>query len=1090
MTVKQIISMCQQSLVKYLITITTLIFLSVQTGRTQTPAGQASSAQKGQTPNPPGYVVSGIVSDEYGKPIQGVLVRTKGQQDGVFTDKEGHFRVPTQPGKMLVFNHPQFDEIQLRPKSDSIRPIRMTSRFLHTPGPNSPAPVAQKDSIFIPAQEDQTIDVLYERTNRESFLGSISTVDKKALEATPATNFLFALQGRLTGLNIGQTSGFEAIGVDSLLSGALLGDVPLIQNGLGPTDNSQFNITLRGHGISSGQNPIAIVDGVQRELYSIDPRTIQSISILKDPLSNIFLGQSSSRGALIITTNEPRVGATRLDITAETGTQSALGLPAPLPAYKWAYLLNEALQNNGKPPIYSQSDFNAYLNHTDPIGHPDVDWYHQILRNEPMLTRVNINADGGSAIARYSMSLSYMNNQGMFVNSAANSYSTNVGLQRYLLNTKIDVDVNKYFTLRVQVFGRLQDGNQPGATYNTVLNTLLETPNNAYPVHNPNGSYGGTPQFTQNLMAQTVASGYDLDHLKDVLSNVVLDYKLDQVLKGLWAHGSGNVSVESESNLNRALQTQVSEQVIQSSGDTTYNNYGSSVAQSNVYETTQWARYRYFQLALGYDRAFGDNSIKAEVMGDQKRSLIGYNLPAQLTNFGAKVDYSFKDRYFIQGAADESGYNRYQPGHQYGLFYAGGLGWDISREPFFQPLSSWINHLKIRATYGLTGNANVDYYGYYIYNTYYTSEPLSYPSGSTYGAYGGYAQGGAPGTTTQFLSNSNATWERADKFDGGIDASFLHDRVILTADYYHERYFDVMQTPGDNVAFIGINYPAENLGKDLYTGLELELTWQDRIGNVNYFISGNASAQQSRILYMDEQYEQNPWNVHTGRPVNTMFGYVAQGLFQTQADATSSPTQAGYTQQAGDIKYKDLNGDGSIDQFDLAPITKPRPLVLYGLSAGASYQGFEVSALLQGEANRQTYVDQPFYNFGFLSVNNTYQQAYTPSLGRWIPENASTATAPRLTAGGNTYNGEGYPFNTVTSSYWVRNGDFFRIKNVHLGYNLPYRLTQKYKVGGIKIFVSAQNLWTWAATRGIDPEVSMPNYPLQRVLSFGVDVKM
>jgi TonB-linked SusC/RagA family outer membrane protein len=1071
--------MRQQSLLKYLIAITTLTVLSVQPGRTQTPSS-----------NPPGYTVSGTVNDEYNKPIPGVLVQTKGQQNGVFTDKEGHFRVPTKPGKMLIFNHPQFDEIQVRPKSDSLPPIRMTERFLHTPGPNAPASIAREDSIFIPTQADQTIDVLYEKTNRESFLGSISTVNKKSLEATPATNFLFALQGRLTGVNIGQTSGFETLGVDSLVTGALLGNVPVYLNGQGPTDNSQFNITLRGHGVSSGQNPIAIVDGVQRELYSIDPRTIQSVSILKDPLSTLFLGQNSSRGALIITTNEPRVGATRLDITAETGTQSALGLPTPLPAYQWSYLMNEALENNGKPALYSQADFNAYRYHTDPIGHPDVDWYHQILRNEPMLTRVNLNADGGSAIARYSIGLSYMNDQGMFVTSDANSYNTNVGLQRYLLNTKIDVNVNQYFTLRVQIFGRVQDGNQPGATYNTVLNTLLETPNNAYPVKNPNGSYGGSPAFTQNLLAQTVGSGYELDHLKDVLSKVDMTYKLDQVLKGLWARASGNVSVESESILNRGLQTTVSQQVTQSSGDTSYNNYGKSLAETNTYETSQWGRWRYFQVALGYDKRFGDNSIKTEILGDQKRSLIGYNLPAQLTNFGAKVDYSYKDRYFIQGKAVESGYNRFEPGHQYGLFYAGGLGWDISREAFFHPLTSWINHLKLRATYGLTGNANVDYYGYYIYNTYYTSEPLSYPSGSTYSGMGGFAQGGAPGTTTQFLSNSNATWERADKFDGGIDASFLHDRMILTADYYHERYFDVMQTPGANVAFIGINYPAENLGKDLYQGLELELTWQDHVGNVNYFISGNAAAQQSKVLYMDEQYEQNSWNVHTGRPVNTMFGYVAQGLFQTAADAASSPTQAGYTQQAGDIKYKDLNHDGSIDQFDLAPITKPRPLVLYGLSAGVSYLGFELSGLLQGEANRQIYVDQPFYNFGFLSVNNTYQQAYTPSLGRWIPENGTTATAPRLTAGGNTYNGEGYPFNTVTSSYWVKNGDFFRIKNVSLGYNLPYRLTRKYKVGGIKIFASVQNLWTWAANRGMDPEVSLPSYPLQRVVNFGVNVKM
>jgi TonB-linked SusC/RagA family outer membrane protein len=1076
--------MLQQS--SYLAVLIALLLLSVQPGRAQSPSDPAGPAH---TSNSSTHYVGGIVTDEYGKPLSGVRVQTRGENNIVFTNTEGNFHIESSFGKMLIFSHPQFDVMEYLPRADTMLPIRMTTRFLHTPVANAPASFEQKDTIFIPAPDNEPIDVLYERTDRESFLGSISTVDRKALEATPATNYLFALQGRLTGLNIAQTSGYEAMGLDSLFTAQLLGNVPNNTTGAGPTDNSQFNIQLRGHAASSGQNPIAIVDGVQRELYSIDPRTIQSVSILKDPLSNLLLGQNSSRGAIIVTTNEPRLGPTRLNVTAETGTQTALGLPAPLPAYQYAYLLNEALQNNGKPPAYSQADFDAYRYHTDPIGHPDVNWYHTILRSAPTLSRLNLNASGGTALARYVIDLSYMNDQGMFVTTDANQYNTNVGLQRYLLNTKVDVNVNKYFTIRLQVMGRVQDGNQPGLTYNALLSNLLSTPNNAYPVLNPNGTYGGNANYTQNLLAQVESSGYNLDHLKDVLSNVELKYSLDKVTKGLWVKGSGNVSVQSETTMNRSLQTPVTELVVQSAGDTNYNNYGESLAQNNHYQTSSWARYRFVQLTAGYDRRFGDHSVSAELLFDQKRSLLNYDLPEDLTNFGGKAAYSYKDRYFIQGAADYSGYNRYEPGHQYGLFYAGGVGWDISREAFFRNILPVIDHLKLRATYGLTGNANVDYYGYYIWNTYFSGGPPTYPMGSTYnGDQSTLAEGGAPGS--QYLANTNATWERADKFDGGLDMSLLHDRVVLTADYYHERYFDVMQDRGDNVALVGINYPAENIGVDLYQGLELELTYQDRVGRVNYFVSGNAAAQQSKIIYMDEQYEQNPWNVHTGRPVNQLFGYVAQGLFQTAADAAASPSLPGYTQQAGDIKYKDLNGDGSIDQFDLAPIAKPRPLVIYGLSAGINYLGFELSALLQGDANRVSYVNRPYYNFGFLSQNNSYSQAYTPSLGRWIPENGTSATAPRLTAGGNTNNGEGYPYNTVMSSYWVHNGDFFRVKNVSLAYNLPYRWLRRAKVGDVKIFVNAQNLWTWAAFRGIDPEVSMPNYPLQRVLNAGINVKL
>lgn len=1029
--------------------------------------------------------VGGLVTDEYGKPLAGVLVYTKGGHESAVTDAGGHYHLAATVGQTIVFNAAHFDIEQRRPKSDTLMPVRLTSRFRRDPQLDAKTAISKGDTIIIPEGGDQKIDVLYERTDRESFLGSISTVDKKALEATPASNYLFALQGRLAGLNITQTSGFQSFAIDSLTKSDILGNIPTYTTGAGPSDNTQFNIVLRGHMASSGQNPIAIVDGVQRELYNVDPNTIQSISILKDPLSNLFLGQNSSRGTLIITTNEPQRGPTRLSITAESGIQKPLGLPAPLPAYQYAYLLNEALLNDGKNPAYTQADFDAYRNHTDPLGHPDVNWFHTILRSAPSLSRLHLNAAGGTGIARYMISLSYMNDQGIFTTSNANSYNTNAGVQRYLINSKVDVDVNKYFTMRLQVMGRLQDANEPGATTSTVLNSLLATPNNAYPVKNPDGSYGGSVNYPTNLMAQAVASGYALDHVRDVISNVTLNYKLDRVTRGLWVRGSGNVSVESETNMNRSLQTSVYQAVV--GQDTSYRHWGASVAQISRYNTGAWARYRYVQLATGYDRRFGEHSVSGELMFDQKRALLNYDLPAELTNFAGKVAYSYKGRYFIQGAANESGYNRYEPGKQYGLFYAGGLGWDVTREDFFHKLAPWIDHLKLRATYGRTGNANVDYYGYYIWREHFGQVAPTYAMGSTYAFQNNtLAEGGPVGN--QYLPNSNATWEKADKLDAGIDLAFFRNRLLLTADYYHERYYDVMQSRGDNLTLIGINYPAENIGRDLYEGLEVEVTYQDHIGHVNYFVSGNAAAQKSKVLFMDEQYEQNSWNVHTGRPVGQMFGYVAQGLFQTAADAASSPSLPGYTQHAGDIKYKDLNGDGVIDQFDLAPITRNLPLVTYGLSAGVSYKGIEVSALLQGVANRPAYIDQAYINYGFFSTGNTYSQAYTPALGRWIPETGTKATAPRLTAGGNQQNGQAF-INSFASSYYVKNGDYFRIKNVILSYTIPYRWLRRAKFGGVKVFVNAQNLWTWAAVRGMDPEVSLPSYPLARVVNAGVNVK-
>lgn len=1067
--------------------------------------------------------VKGVVTDAYGHPLAGVRIALKGGSRFVVSNGDGVFRIDAGEGATLVFTHPAFNvtEVKVAKVKGNVA-IRLSERALqgrpfmvNTEIGGRIVPVQdsekaeteshQGDTIALPAAPGDKIDVLYGQQSKESFLGSIATIGGNEISTTPASSYLYAMQGRLAGVDMNQVQGFSSFSTSLITSAnSILGlNVPSSFGAEGPTDNSEFNITIRGHGQSLGQNPIAIVDGVQRELYSIDPESIKSISVLKDPLSTLLLGQNSSRGAIIVTTKEPEVGATRLTVSAESGTQTALGLPTPLPAYRYAYLLNEALANNGLSAVYTEADFNAYRNHTDPIGHPDVNWYKTILQPDPLMTRVNLNAAGGSPVARYVMNLSYLNQNGMFVNSPTNNYNTNLQLQRYVLNSKIDVDVNKDFAIKLQLFGRLQDGNEPGG-YNegasgsspsalgggwtTILQNLLSTPNNAYPVYNPNGSFGGNSAYGQNLLAETTGAGYIQDHLHDVLSNLNLHYKLDKVTKGLWVNASGDVSVQSEATINRTLETPVFQTAI-SSGDTAYHGYGYTVPQTNGYNSTSWARYRFFQFTAGYDRKFGPSSFSAEVLGDQKRELIDYDVPSELTNIGAKASYNWNEKYFAEAAVDYSGYNRYQPGHQFGLFYAGGLGWDVTKEEFFKDLFPWVDHFKLRATYGLTGNANVDDYGYFIWREQYQSQYGSYNFGNTYNdGYNGNNseyEGGVPGS--QVLNNANATWERADKFDGGTDLAFLHNTLLFTADYYRERYFDVMQVPGDNIELIGISYPAENLGVDLYQGAEVTLTYQNRLGNFNYFLTGNASVQQSKVMYMDEQYEQNQWNRMTGRPVGQPFGYIADGLFQTAAQAAAAPTIQGYTPQAGDVRYKDLNGDGTIDQFDVAPLTKGRPIISYGLNLGFNYEGVEFSAFFQGVANRYEYENNPYVNEGFVSQNNEYSQAYQQVLGRWIPEDAATANSPRLTAGGNTYN---YSPNGGESSYFMQNGDYVRLKNLYLGYNLPYRLLKRAKVGGVKIFASAQNVFTYAAYKGVDPEVSLPSYPIQRVVNFGVTLKL
>ncbi|RYZ62964.1 MAG: SusC/RagA family TonB-linked outer membrane protein [Chitinophagaceae bacterium] len=1033
---------------------------------------------------PANVTVEGLVLDPFGKPLPGVTVAGKGNAAATVTDRGGAFRMALPTQGRLVLSHPRYNTTEVSVSSSKPLTVRLTERYLTLLSPADNG-IATNDSVLLQTQAEK-IDVLYGQQVQATVLGSYAAIYKNQLRTTPATTYLYAMPGRLAGLNVIQNRGFYLPQTTSLTSvNIFVGDVPNYNTGAGPSDNTEFTIQLRGHGGSAGHAPVTLVDGVPRDYFSMDPHSIESVTVAKDALSAILLGQNSSRGALIVTTLRPQAGPPRLSYTVESGIQQPLGFQAPLPAYQYAYLLNEALLNDGKQPAYTSADFEAYRNGTDPLRHPDVNWYNTIIKKNSLLTRHNLNVSGGGNLARYLVSLNYTDQEGMFVTDPANSYNTNARLKRYVINSKVELDVNRNFTIGLQLFGRLQEGNQPGAGTQTLLNGLLSTPNNAYPVYNPDGSFGGNNNYTQNLLAQTISAGYLADNSRDVMANLNLTYKFDEYVKGLSLHAKGNVSVNSASVLNRNKQAPVFTMAITPAGDTTYNRHGNTVNQANSFATTAWSRTWFAQLSLGYERQFGQHNVSGLLLYDQKRSLLNYDIPSNLTNYAGKAAYNFAGKYFAEGALVYSGYDRYRPGHQLGTFYAAGLGWDISKEAFLAGQQSWLNQLKLRATYGRTGNANVDNYGYFIWRSHYVGVAGWYPIGSTYQQGVGLAEGGQPGS--QNLANIVATWEKANKLNAGLDIALWKNRLLVTAEYYNERYFDVMQQRGKTIALIGMNYPAENIGINRFTGAELTLTYQNNLKSFNYFITGNAAVQQSKVIFKDEQARAHAWNVETGHPVGQRFGLIADGFFQSEAEAKSSPTITGYTPLAGDFRYRDLNGDGVIDQFDITALGKERPLIYYGLSLGFTWKGLEFSALIQGVHNREVYVSSGIVDAGFQPQNNGYSQSYQQAMNRWTPENTTGAIYPRLTAGVNGYNY--LPLFSANSAF-VKNGNYLRLKNMHLAFALPHNWLRGVKLGNVKLFVNAQNLATWAAYGVTDPEVSLPNYPIQRVINTGLTINL
>ena len=928
-------------------------------------------------------------------------------------------------------------------------------------------------AVALKAQDAPIDSVDHTKSNT---LGASSTVYTNDLVKYQSATILTGLQGRLKGLNVSPFRGMQLLRTEANTKSDIVGAIPNVGGGI-YGDNSEFLISARG------QSPIAIVDGVERDLYSIDPEAIESVTIQKDALSNMFLGMRSSRGALIITTKNPdaKVGF-HLSLTGKFGISSALKSgPNPLSAYQYAYLLNEALLNDGKSPLYTYDDFEAYRNGTSPYLHPDVNWKDAIMNNSTTSQAYNLNVTGGGRVAQYFVSLGYYSENGLFKTSDANSYNTNFKYNRYLITSKVNINVTDEFKVSMSLMGRIEEGNQPGGIsgtgYSDLLSNVWQTPNNAYPVLNPNGTYGGNASYTQNLYAQTTGSGYISSNTRDVVGTINLKYDFDKLVRGLSVGATGNISSQVRNAIVRTKQAQVFQYSITQQGNEAYDKYGDVSSQTNSYRSVSTYQYMYGKMYVDWERQFGMHGVKASLWGDTRTILNNYDLPMIPSNIGQKVEYNYDNKYFAQAAVTESYYNRYDNGRRWGTFWAVGLGWDISKEKFME--ASKIDQLKLRATYGHTGNG-IDNAGYFSYLKRYNEDGGFWYSNGTSMSNGGSVSEISP------LANTLLTWEKGRKVNVGLDLTLLKNRLTLSADYYNDYYYDILQSRGKSIQLLGIAYPAENIGKTRYYGLETQLSWQDHIGKVNYYVSANWSMEQNKRLFMDEQYVPYDYLKMTGQPTGTIYGLVATGFLTAKDIADGYPVMNGFNNiQAGDVKYKDMNGDGEINEFDRTVIGGDKPTCYFGIDLGFEWKGLEVTALIQGAYNRDLYNSDRTLLEGFQVIGQSYGQAYTNLLNRWTPETAETATYPRLTAGGNMYN---YG-NNWNSSLFVQNGNYIRLKNATVSYKLPENFCRNY-LGGlrVKIFVQGQNLLTWSRTRLQDPEVTFTSYPLQRTITTGINL--
>ncbi len=909
---------------------------------------------------------------------------------------------------------------------------------------NAKAQDVKMDTALINFTTSKTAELIYKQVPAHLTAASTEALYSKEILRSPVTSFKSALTGRMAGLYTIQNSGQP--GADGV------------------------SIGLRG------QDPLVMIDGVVANLSIFNLEDIESVTLQKDALSSAMMGVRGSNGVLLITTKKGRAQKQQISFTAQTAFQKSLGFPKTLNAYDYATLFNEALTNDGLPLRYTQADLDSYRTGTDPYGHPNVNWRNEVLKQNSRFDRYTLNTSGGNQFARYFVSLEHVNQTGFLITSPNNKYNTNNNFRTYVIRTNVDINVSKNLTGGIYLLGRILNATEPGSGTGSILSSLVNTPNNAYPVYNQNGSFGGSTIFQNNILAQAIASGYRQNYKRDMLANFYLKQKLDAVTPGLWAGVRTALNATLSEDINRSKSFAVYQPV---TGGSTFNKFGVDGTQANGNGIEYQGRSSYLELSVGYDKQLSkSHGLHSLVIANRDNTVTNSLLGYTITGISGRVAYNYNEKYVVEGAFGYNGSNRYIDNGttRRGFFPAIGLGWNMEKEHFLAS-QTWITRLKLYGSFGKTGN---DDPGYFTYIQRYFDAPSPF-------------FGTGPSTVTaiteQPFANPNTTWEKANKANVGIDAGLFHDKLNVVVEYFNNKYYDLLQIRGTSTTLIGNDYPRENIGSNRYSGVETRLSWRHKTKyGLQYFAAANLSLLKTKVLYADEVFRPFEWMKRTGQAVGQQFGYIASGLFQSQAEASNSATTVGYNPQAGDIKYRDLNSDGVIDQFDVTPIGRAgKPLTTFGLSFGAEFKGFDISALIHGVANRDVYVGgNSIWAFQTLQAGISFGQAYENNLNRWTPSTGASATYPRLSVGGN-------PNNQVQSSFWLRNGDYIRLKQVEIGYAIPQKLIGRVRLQGVRIFARGFNLFTKASDEldDRDPEIiSAFSYPMQRLFNFGFTIKL
>ena len=858
------------------------------------------------------------------------------------------------------------------------------------------------------------------------------------------------------------------------LYGKLLGLTVLQNGGTRPSDPTMFvrgRSTLGGPGRSA---PLVLIDGFQRPLSSLSPGEIESLSVLKDAASLAMYGQRGAHGVVLVNTRRGSAGNLRVSASFEQSLMQPTKLPEFVEGPAYGRALNEALANDGQASRYSDADLRGFAQGNSAF-YPNVDWFDRVLRDYGRQSSFNMTFEGGGNTARYFALIDYAGDRGLFGPVDRNDgYSTQLKHDQFNFRGNLDVSLTDRLLLKANAGGQLKNKNVPsgGGGDAQLFDALYSTPSAAFPVRTPSGSFGGTQRYGNNPVALLTSTGYGSPNRREVFGDVSLRQDLSQWVRGLSAEATvsynnwsvfyeqkaQNYSYEALAPVRNERGTIVDTVATQYGQDTDLNflsSFGQQRTQSN------------FVAKLHYDRTFGSNTVQATVLGHQDtRVLDGQDNVFHRRNFAANVHYGRSGKYFLNAAASYNGNNILPEGDRYGLFPAVSAAWLASKEGFLKG-ADFLNRLKLRASWGMSGSDRLPTNN--LYEQSYQNVP---------GYWFQDRNNFMSGFNETRLPSSDFTYETAYNTNFGLDAQ-LFDKLTLTANLFYTRQTDILTGTGGEVSqVIGIDPPQESEGVVDNRGVEVAMNWKHALGDFRYRIGGQFSMARNKIVEMNETFRPHDYLKRTGKAVGQRFGLEAVGFFEDEEDIADSPRQAFSEVQPGDIKYKDQNGDGIVNEFDEVPIghASGYPEMTFAASVDLNYKGLGVSALMQGVGNYTAYLNTQSV-FRPLQNDNTISEYYFNR--RWTPETAGEATLPRLTTESNANN---YQPNTT----WLVDRSYAKLRSLTLSYRLPRSLIQGWTLENVQLYAQGRNLFSIDSVPVLDPEHMSATYPIMRSYSLGV----